>query len=111
MYPSTPITLTRGLPPRLPVTQSGDPIGDDNPPLVLPNGRVYGSRAIRALARPAAGTTGAGTGDAATAAGGGGGGIVGFDGTVGGAVGASVVTCPSTGQTFRFDQLRSVYII
>ncbi|CAN0011424.1 unnamed protein product, partial [Ectocarpus sp. 12 AP-2014] len=48
----------------------GDPIGDDNPPLVLPNGRVYGSRAIRA-----------------------------------------VVTCPSTGQTFRFDQLRSVYII
>ncbi|CBN79410.1 lissencephaly type-1-like homology (LisH) motif-containing protein [Ectocarpus siliculosus] len=88
--------------------QSGDPIGDDNPPLVLPNGRVYGSRAIRALARPAAGTTGAGAGDAAAAAGSG---IVGFDGTVGGTVGASVVTCPSTGQTFRFDQLRSVYII
>ncbi len=92
----------RKFPP--PAQQSGDPIDADNPPLALPNGRVYGSRAIRALARsppPAAGDAAAG------------GGTVGFDGSVvgGGGVGASLVTCPSTGQKFRFDQLRNVYII
>lgn len=98
------------LPPRFPprarrpiFSQSGDPIGADNPPLALPNGRVYGSRAIRALARPPP----AAAGDAAA-----GGGAVGFDGyAVGGNLGASLVTCPSTGQKFRYDQLRSVYII
>ncbi|CAN0549559.1 unnamed protein product, partial [Laminaria digitata] len=68
--------------------QSGDPIGADNPPLALPNGRVYGSRAIRALARPAAGIGGAA-----------------------GVVGSSMVTCPFTGYKFRFDQLKNVYII
>eukprot|EP00752_Nemacystus_decipiens_P011839 g10501.t1 len=70
--------------------QSGDPIGADNPPLALPNGRVYGSRAIRSLAQPPP----AAAGDAAA-----GGGTVGFDGTVmRGDMGASMVTCPSTGQ-------------
>lgn len=99
--PETP-ALPR-LPAALFLSQSGDPIGADNPPLALPNGRVYGSRAIRALTRPPP----AAAGDAAA-----GGGTVGFDGTVvGGNMGASLVTCPSTGQTFRYDKLRSVYII
>lgn len=85
------------------VPQSGDPIGPDNPPLALPNGRVYGSRALRALARPPPPAAG----DAAA-----GGGTLGFDGhVVSRIVEASLVTCPSTGQEFRYDQLRNVYII
>lgn len=69
--------------------KSGDLIGEDNPPLALPNGRVYGSRAIMALARPPPG--GIGGGEVVS--------------------GNSIVTCPSTGKKFRFDELRSVFII
>lgn len=87
-YP--PPSLPRPPPLCSPILQSGDPIGDNNPPLALPNGRVYGSRAIRAMARPVGGIDGIGSV---------------------GVIGNSVVTCPSTGKSFRFDQLRNVYII
>ncbi|CAM9479006.1 unnamed protein product [Discosporangium mesarthrocarpum] len=59
--------------------QSGEPMDEDNPPLALPNGRVYSSRSLRAMA-----------------------------GQLGG---GGMVTCTYTGQTFRFDQLRNVFII
>lgn len=81
------------------VLQSGDPIDEDNPPLALPNGMVYGSRAIRAMARPPPGGVGIGVGVDVGGVGG------------GGVVGGSVVTCPATGRKYRFDQLRNVFII
>ncbi|CAM9564157.1 unnamed protein product [Choristocarpus tenellus] len=57
--------------------QSGAPMDGENPPLALPNGRVFGSRFLQAMGQASGG----------------------------------VITCPVTGEEFRFDQLRHVYII
>eukprot|EP00698_Gefionella_okellyi_P011609 TRINITY_DN3067_c0_g2_i1.p2 TRINITY_DN3067_c0_g2~~TRINITY_DN3067_c0_g2_i1.p2 ORF type:complete len:374 (-),score=73.71 TRINITY_DN3067_c0_g2_i1:1749-2870(-) len=55
---------------------SGEPINEDNPPMVLPNGNVYGKKALEAMSELSGGT----------------------------------VTCPRSGDSFPWDQLRKAYI-